>query len=83
MALLAADILYAPDYVINAGGIISVAREYYGGATQAQVTTEIQGIPQRLTEIFERARRESRTTNAVADQMARERLARRPQQLVA
>jgi leucine dehydrogenase len=83
MALLAADILYAPDYVINAGGIISVAREYYGGATQAQVNTEIQAIPQRLTEIFERARRESRTTNAVADQMARERLARRPQQLVA
>jgi leucine dehydrogenase len=82
-ALPAADILYAPDYVINAGGIISVAREYYGGATQAQVTTEIQGIPQRLTEIFERARRENRTTNAVADQMARERLTRRPQQLVA
>ena len=60
-----------------------MAREYYGGATQAQVNTEIQAIPQRLTEIFERARRESRTTNAVADQMARERLARRPQQLVA
>ncbi|GAC1452041.1 MAG: Glu/Leu/Phe/Val dehydrogenase dimerization domain-containing protein [Steroidobacteraceae bacterium] len=83
MALLAADILYAPDYVINAGGIISVAREYYGGATEAQVTAEIQGIPQRLTEIFERARRENRTTNAVADQMARERLARHPQQRVA
>ncbi len=82
-ALLAADILYAPDYVINAGGIISVAREYYGGATQAQVTSDIQGIPQRLTEIFERARRENRTTNAVADHMARERLARRPQQRVA
>ena len=28
---------------------------------------DIQGIPARLTEIFERARRESRTTNAVAD----------------
>src|SRR6202030_1626629 len=51
LSLLAADILYAPDYVINAGGIISVAREYYGGATQAQVNTEIRGIPQRLTEI--------------------------------
>jgi leucine dehydrogenase len=34
-ALSAAGILYAPDYVINAGGIISVAREYYGGATEA------------------------------------------------
>ena len=75
-ALSAAGILYAPDYVINAGGIISVAREYYGGATEAQVIADIQGIPVRLTEIFERARRENRTTNAVADQMARERLGR-------
>jgi leucine dehydrogenase len=74
-ALRAAGILYAPDYVINAGGIISVAREYYGG-TEAQVVEDIQGIPARLTEIFERARRESRTTNAVADQIARERLGR-------
>ena len=84
LALPAAGILYAPDYVINAGGIISVAREYYGGATEAQVIADIQGIPQRLTEIFERARRENRTTNAVADQMARERLGRQvAQQLVA
>ncbi|HVP32685.1 MAG TPA: Glu/Leu/Phe/Val dehydrogenase dimerization domain-containing protein [Steroidobacteraceae bacterium] len=72
-ALRAAGILYAPDYVINAGGIISVAREYYGG-TEAQVIEDIQGIPARLTEVFERARRENRTTNEVADQMARERL---------
>ncbi|HVN43746.1 MAG TPA: Glu/Leu/Phe/Val dehydrogenase dimerization domain-containing protein [Steroidobacteraceae bacterium] len=75
-ALQRAGILYAPDYVINAGGIISVSREYHGGS-EAQVIADIQGIPARLTEIFEVARRENRTTNAVADQMARERLARR------
>jgi leucine dehydrogenase len=73
-ALQKAGVLYAPDYVINAGGIISVAREYQGGATEAEVTSEIYGIPGRLTEIFERARRENRTTNAVADQMAQERI---------
>ena len=81
-ALSAAGILYAPDYVINAGGIISVSREYQGGS-EAQVLTDIEGIPARLTEIFERARRENRTTNAVADQMARERLGHRAHQLVA
>jgi leucine dehydrogenase len=64
-ALQAAGVLYAPDYVVNAGGIISVAREYNGGATEAQVTSEIHAIPGRLTEIFERARREGRPTNAV------------------
>ena len=74
-ALRAAGILYAPDYVINAGGIISVAREYYGG-TEAQVIEDIQGIPARLSEIFERARREGRAPNEVADRMARERLGR-------
>jgi len=47
------------------------------------VIGDIQGIPVRLTEIFERARRENRTTNAVADDMARERLGHRAQQLVA
>ena len=81
--LPAAGILYAPDYVLNAGGIMSVSREYHGGATEAQVIADIQGIPVRLTEIFERARRENRTTNAVADQMARERLGRHGHQLVA
>ena len=83
LSLQAAGILYAPDYVINAGGIISVSREYHGGATQEQVTADIQGIPARLTEIFERARRENRATNAVADQMARELLARHRHRLVA
>jgi leucine dehydrogenase len=82
-ALQFAGVLYAPDYVINAGGIISVAREFAGGATEAEVTAEIQGIPTRLTEIFERARREGRPTNAVADQMARERIGRDKERLVA
>jgi leucine dehydrogenase len=82
-ALQSRAILYAPDYVINAGGIISVAREYQGGASEAQVLGDIEAIPARLTEIFERARRENRTTNAVADEMARERLLREPHKLVA
>ncbi len=83
VALQNAGVLYAPDYVINAGGIISVAREYQGGSTEAEVTSEIHGIPGRLTEIFERARRENRTTNAVADQMAQERISGNAQRKVA
>ncbi|HEV7713948.1 MAG TPA: Glu/Leu/Phe/Val dehydrogenase dimerization domain-containing protein [Steroidobacteraceae bacterium] len=82
-ALLAAGVLYAPDYVINAGGIISATREYLGGSSEAQVTTEIQGIPARLTEIFDRARRESRPTNAVADQLAQNHIDTAERRLVA
>jgi leucine dehydrogenase len=82
-ALQLAGVLYAPDYVINAGGIISVAREFNGGATEAQVVSEIHGIPARLTEIFDRSRRDGRPTNGVADQMARERIGPRAARLVA
>ncbi len=73
-ALMKAGILYAPDYVINAGGIINVAHEYRGGASRAEVRAAIEKIPERLTLIFERARREARPTSEVADRMARERL---------
>ncbi len=82
-ALVRAGILYAPDYVINAGGIISVAHEYRGDAGWAQVKAEIDRIPARLTEIFERARREGRATSAVADEMARARLAQGRRRMVA
>jgi leucine dehydrogenase len=83
LALQAAGVLYAPDYVINAGGIISVTREYFGGGSEAQVNAEIQGIADRLTEIFERARRENRPTNAVADRLAQERIDSASRRLVA
>jgi leucine dehydrogenase len=82
-ALVTAGILYAPDYVINAGGIISVAREYFGGSSEAQVTADIHGIPARLTEIFERARREGRPTNVIADRLAQERIGSAQRRLVA
>lgn len=74
--LHSARILYAPDYVINAGGIISVGREYLGGASTASIEQEIRKIPQRLTQIFERSASAQRPTSDVADEMARERLGR-------
>jgi leucine dehydrogenase len=69
--LHAAGVLYAPDYVINAGGIISVGREYLGGATPQSIEHEIRKIPQRLTEIFERSKAANRPTSAIADELAR------------
>jgi leucine dehydrogenase len=66
-----AGVLYAPDYVINAGGIISVGREYLGGASAASIEAEIRKIPERLTQIFERSQAENRPTSEIADQMAK------------
>jgi leucine dehydrogenase len=75
-ALAARQILYAPDYVINAGGIINVAAEYLGGMSDAQVMDKLLDIGERLTHIFATAKAEQRSTNAVADAMAQARLNR-------
>ena len=67
-----AGILYAPDYVINGGGIINVASEYFGDADDDEVMRRVAEIGPRLTGIFEAARKSGKPTNVVADEMARE-----------
>ncbi len=69
-------ILYAPDYVINAGGIINVAHEYVGNSSEEKVRAEIGKIPGRLDAIFEKARSTGKSTNVVADEIARAIVAR-------
>ncbi len=69
--LAAAGILYAPDYVINGGGIINVASEYYGDLGEEEVMQRVAAIGPRLTRIFEEARESGKPTNAVADAQAR------------
>lgn len=66
------DILYAPDYVINAGGIINVAHEYYGNSSEELVRAEVARIPQRLEQIFAEAKTTQRPTNIIADNLARQ-----------
>lgn len=70
--LAARDILYAPDYVINAGGIINVAHEYFGDSSEARVLAEVGEIPMRLDAIFAEARESGEPTNLIADRMARQ-----------
>ncbi len=71
-ALAQRGILYAPDYVINAGGVIDVALERESFDVDA-VNQRVERIGATLTEIFERAERDGRNTSEVADQLARER----------
>jgi leucine dehydrogenase len=65
-------ILYAPDYVINAGGIISVAAEYQGDQSEADVDEKVAGIEGRVIEIFERSEREGVAPARVDDRIAQE-----------
>jgi len=65
--------LYAPDYAINAGGIIDVYFERSGGSA-AELKAHIEGIGETLRQIFVRAAAEGSSTLAVADRLAMERL---------
>ncbi len=69
--LAAREILYAPDYVINAGGIITVSHEYYGGSSEDKVRADVEKIPLRLQAIFAEAEETNRPTNELADELAR------------
>jgi leucine dehydrogenase len=69
------ECLYAPDYAINAGGIIDVCYERTGGSA-AQLKAHIEGIGATLQQIFHRADAASKTTVEIADQLAEERFGR-------
>ncbi|MBA3676404.1 MAG: Glu/Leu/Phe/Val dehydrogenase [Sphingosinicella sp.] len=64
------SILYAPDYVINAGGIINVASEYFGNGDEAFVKAKIEEIPGRLDTIWDESASSGLNPAAVADAMA-------------
>ena len=69
-------VLYAPDYVINAGGIINVGLEYLGGVTNEEVRSRIEQIPGRLERIWDESERTGSDPSVVADAMARKLIGR-------
>lgn len=69
--LVERGILYAPDYVINAGGIISVNHEYFEKGSEEALRADVARIPERLDEIFREAAETGKATNRIADELAR------------
>jgi leucine dehydrogenase len=67
-------ILYAPDYVVNAGGIINVAGEYLGWDGIA-TANRVERIAMRLLSVLKFAEQEQLPTNLAADALARRVLA--------
>lgn len=68
-------ILYAPDFVINAGGIVKVCYEYLK-KPESEVEAHVREISDTLSEIFTRADFEGRPTSVVADELAQSRFKR-------
>lgn len=73
--LAEAGILYCPDYLVNAGGLISVARGVTGD-DEARIAGRIGDIPATLTAVLERAETEHLAPGAAADSLARMRIQR-------
>ena len=69
-------ILYAPDYVINAGGIINVSTEYLGDGGPELVRSRIEAIPGRLEQIWAESAASGSNPAAVADAMAQKLIGR-------
>lgn len=75
--LMHRGIAYAPDYLVNAGGIINVVAEYME-RDEAEVRARIEGIPRRLRQVLATARSRGAAPHRVADEMAEALMARAP-----
>jgi leucine dehydrogenase len=75
--LQARGILYAPDYVINAGGIINVSTEYLGDGGPDLVRSRVEAIPGRLEQIWAESAASGQDPASVADAMAQKLIGRR------
>ncbi|MFN3464070.1 MAG: Leu/Phe/Val dehydrogenase [Terricaulis sp.] len=71
--LVERGITYAPDYVVNAGGIINVSAEYLGEAADA-VEARVRAIAPRVLRVLDIAKSEGITPQAAADRIVREKL---------
>jgi leucine dehydrogenase len=72
--LRTAGILYAPDYVINAGGVIHAWGVESLGWDPDTVEQRLAGVGDSLAEIYRSAEEEGITTEAAAERLARARL---------
>jgi leucine dehydrogenase len=73
-ALHARGILYAPDYVVNAGGLLSLLFET-GRCDEAEVTARVRAIGPRLASLWREADETGRPPHRVADERVAARLA--------
>ena len=70
-------IAYAPDFAINAGGVIMCADEFEpGGYTESRVRSRVERIYETVGAVLDRAKSSGQSTAEVAIQLAKERIAR-------
>lgn len=69
-----AGILYAPDFIVNAGGVINCHDELYGGFNRQRANKKIDKIGEQILKVFEIAKNEDIPTNIAANRLAERRI---------
>jgi leucine dehydrogenase len=72
--LIEKGIIYAPDFLINAGGLVNVAAEASGSYNREKVTNDVEKIYNRILAIFSLSEKEDITTQEAAIQIAQKRI---------
>ncbi len=72
--LIKKGIIYAPDFLINAGGLINVAAEAGGAYNREKVTNDVEKIYNRLLEVFKVSEKENIITQEAAMRIAQKRI---------
>ena len=73
--LMRQGIVWAPDYVVNAGGMLGSSGPVYGEKDQAKLQSRVEGIGDVLATILQRASSEGKPPGRIADILAEERIA--------
>lgn len=74
-ALHRRGVVYVPDYVANAGGIIAVGAEYLRHGTETAVLADVDAIGPRVADLLARSAAQATAPEDIADRMARDRIA--------
>ena len=67
-------IIYAPDYLVNAGGVINIHREFGHVSSDFHIAGLLDGIYDRCTECLIEAKEKDQPPHVIADKMAEQRL---------
>ena len=74
-------ILYAPDFIVNGGGIVNIADEFEdGGYNRERAFARVERIGERLGQVYLRAQADGITTESAAERIAEDRIAALAQQ---
>lgn len=76
--LRARGVVYAPDFVVNAGGVIASARVIFARVDRERATEQILALHDTILSILERAEASGRAPGEIAEDLARERLEAAP-----